>query len=1450
VQQSFRRLALLALIVWMSALLPAHHARAAGPFVVDALGDESDANPGDGVCRSTAGNCTLRAAVEQANASGGNTSITFSATGSIRLVQPDPNGIDSIKPIALTTNGITIDALGGGSVPRVEIRGEGLGGQGLLIKSSNNVIRGLAINGFARFIGSDDLGGAGIVISGANVAGANNNTIEKNYLGTNLTGTERGFSSIRTNNEFAGLLIIGGASNNTIRDNVISGNGGSGIRLREAQTTGGSAPIQSGNVIANNRIGTTPDGNTELENGVHGVLIGESSNNNTIGPGNIISGNGPATPNADTNYYGVYVFGTISTGGYISGNKIIGNRIGTNAAGTAAIPNTTGGVGVSSSAGTIVGGPGGDSNLIAGNRLYGVIIREERGTDRSVSGTNVQNNIIGINAAGTTALPNGESGVIVQERASGATITGNVIGGHPLAGVHINGTSGNTVKSNRIGTDSAGTGAVPNVNGILLDIGTAAAAATNNTIGGPSDADANIVTGNRQQGIIIRGNGSNGNKIERNRITQNGDNGVLIEQGAANNTVTRTATSGNGTGDGIRLSGGNGNLAAPTVSGLTVSGASPSQTLGGSISSSVNCSPNCTVEVFQSGAKEDGEGPFFLTAFQSNGNGPFSVTIPSCQPFLTFTITDGAGNTSPFSLSSGPISGCSGGPPPVGAEPELTPTTLTKDGAPGSAVTFDHTLRNKGTVAGNFTLAASGAPAGWNVSVTPTGAFSLGPGETRPVQMTVNIPAGVDAGPVVLRLTASAEGSAITSSADDTINVAAQAGVTLEPDVTLSGGPGQQLRYVHNLTNTGTGQDTFTITTAPPSGWTASVEGGPTFTLAKGETRQIAVLITIPTNPPPAPGNFTTTVTATSANNPQVADSVTDTTTVQAAAVPAISAAAAQNADPGATVTFSHTLTNVGNQNGSFDLQIIPPPGWTIVTSPTTPITLTQGASQQFSLAVRSPDTALAGPYGITARASTSGQSGITAQVVDEVNINRIPGLELRLDPANQPTLVKPDTTKVSTVVSYTFALTNTGNFTDDIALAAAVQEANVPLGWSARVDPPSVTLAARTSQRVTVGVIFRFGQPQGRSNETTLTASPAGGEPESATVTTTIDRAVGALFIPNEVRRSAFVTETAIFNFTLYNSGSIDQRYTLALFEPPAGWTSVITPTTTGVITPGGSISVQLALRAPPGTPDGTISRLTLRATPQDTGGTPGDGIARLRTGPPIDVLIEPDNQSTTLPGRLVQYTHLVTNTGRFSETINITAQSNLGWSTFVAPVSIQLGPEQTIPVSITVVVPAFASAGAVDKTTITARVARQPTVFDQVVNTTTVQQFAAVDISPNRTLPFERGKRVRFEHIVTNLGNGNDTFVISATADVNWTVSVTPSVTAALGRGISYPVDVEVQIPADADESALARFRIRATSKFDPAVTQEALDTIGSLRLQSPPGGSGRVYLPVIRR
>ena len=69
-------------------LLPAHSGYAAG-FAVNSFADEADANLNDGKCRTKSGACTLRAAIQQANALGGAHSIALQA-GTYTLKIPAP----------------------------------------------------------------------------------------------------------------------------------------------------------------------------------------------------------------------------------------------------------------------------------------------------------------------------------------------------------------------------------------------------------------------------------------------------------------------------------------------------------------------------------------------------------------------------------------------------------------------------------------------------------------------------------------------------------------------------------------------------------------------------------------------------------------------------------------------------------------------------------------------------------------------------------------------------------------------------------------------------------------------------------------------------------------------------------------------------------------------------------------------------------------------------------------------------------------------------------------------------------------------------------------------------------------------------------------------------------------------------------------------------------------
>src|SRR5262249_60812352 len=65
-------------LVALAALATAAPA-AAATFTVNSAADTGDANTGDGVCNDGTGACTLRAAIDQANASGGPDVISLPA---------------------------------------------------------------------------------------------------------------------------------------------------------------------------------------------------------------------------------------------------------------------------------------------------------------------------------------------------------------------------------------------------------------------------------------------------------------------------------------------------------------------------------------------------------------------------------------------------------------------------------------------------------------------------------------------------------------------------------------------------------------------------------------------------------------------------------------------------------------------------------------------------------------------------------------------------------------------------------------------------------------------------------------------------------------------------------------------------------------------------------------------------------------------------------------------------------------------------------------------------------------------------------------------------------------------------------------------------------------------------------------------------------------------------
>ncbi len=135
----------------------------------------------------------------------------------------------------------------------------------------------------------------------------------------------------------------------------------------------------------------------------------------------------------------------------------------------------------------------------------------------------------------------------------GSTIRGLVINNFSYAGININSGNGNVVAGNYIGTDAAGTTAVPNGRGTLWDgiaIGEASTS-TGNVIGGPNPSDRNLISGNNGGGIWMTGSGANtvrGNYIGVNvtgsAAIGNGQHGIILA--GSGNIVVDNLISGNG----------------------------------------------------------------------------------------------------------------------------------------------------------------------------------------------------------------------------------------------------------------------------------------------------------------------------------------------------------------------------------------------------------------------------------------------------------------------------------------------------------------------------------------------------------------------------------------------------------------------------------------------------------------------------------------------------------------------------------------------------------------------------------------------------------------------------------------------------------------------------------------------------------------------------------------
>ncbi len=530
-----------------SPLTAAEQGAYAGTFATFTVTNTGDSGAG-----------SLRQAIADANAADEADTIEFN------LSNADPNfnamtgkwTITLASALDVVTEQVLIDGrtqAGYAGAPLVVVNGSGINSNGIDLGSgsSGSTVRGLVINGFS---------GAGVHIASAN------NFVQGNWIGLNASGTAAAANGTGVLLDNAGGNTVGGA---TAADrNVISGNSQNGVSVSGAMATG--------NTILGNYIGLDHTGAAPIGNGASGVLTtagatGTAIGGTAAGAGNFISGNAE---------YGVRIEADNTT--------VEGNVIGLFADGSvsASSGNHIGGVVVSSANNAI--GAASAGNVISGNGGAGVHLQTSGATGNVLLG-----NYIGTDTAGSAATGFGNaSGVLLSSGASGNTLggaaagAGNVVSGHSGNGVDMNNAPGNTLLGNFIGLDASGTSALPNLQGVML------IDAPNTVIGGSAAGERNVISGNTQNGIATIGEGISGTRIQGNYIGTNAAGTAAVSNGGAGISIdtlsgsrsTGLTIGGTTAGAGNLISGNNSDgilvqadstLIAGNVIGLNAAGTAP-----------------------------------------------------------------------------------------------------------------------------------------------------------------------------------------------------------------------------------------------------------------------------------------------------------------------------------------------------------------------------------------------------------------------------------------------------------------------------------------------------------------------------------------------------------------------------------------------------------------------------------------------------------------------------------------------------------------------------------------------------------------------------------------------------------------------------------------------------------------------------------------------------------
>ncbi|MGC8951399.1 beta strand repeat-containing protein [Chloroflexus sp.] len=1099
--------------------------------------------------------------------------------------------------------------------------------------------------------------GAAVLIEPCTTCTANSNIVEGNYLGVRADGNGILASSIVAESEG---LRLSGVSNTTVRNNLIGGvdrginirnNASSnlivgnriGVRASSSETPGSGTTTRkdgiqlnsgSNNRIENNLIAFTGQANVNPFSTAHGITV-NSSNNQLIG--NRLVRNGRLSFG-----HGIFVANSIS-GVLISRNTTQNNEgdgisLGSGANGGLVAPTFNP---ITAGSPIVTGSTGCGANCVVEifTTSASITDRDREGPVFLTSVTTTTGGSFSANVTGclgyiTATVHNPTTGnsspfsnalnVSATDACATPTATLTVTGGSSRV-VSIGSTSTYTLTlshtasvtrtytlnltSDRGWTSGPALVEVPPQGSTEILIGvlvpfTAAA----------GDTDTTTVTARSDQTVS--------NSITLTTVAQAAtitpaqpvvSPGYIIERSGNTITFTHTVTNtGQLTGN-LSVIRPDGSSGLPAFSGTPPTGWSIVSATFGSTTLTAGATTTLTivVNVPDSGTLIAGDYPFAFRVRAVSQQGTQIFTEQSDPP-TTDTVRVPVVRSFEFTA--------------------LDPTT--RQLTPGSSVEFSYVLTNTGNFTDTFLITppTGTTPASsLTFAAAPASNFTLAAGQSRPITLTVTAGASEPVGFYNFTVQAG-----VTSGANPPANRTATGTAQV-----IGGGtpifvgtpivapnpvdPGATATITITVRNGGNAPAPFDFEQTLPTGW--NLAGSSTTCPSPVPTNSSTCTYTLQVDvPATADGGDTLIEVRAIARNggqtPPAPDSTASTTaTVTVTTIRNLSFAPTPldaNADPGATVTFTHTLTNTGNAPDRFTLSLSGlPSGWTATVDPVATPILARNASITVTVQITVPTGIAAGATATAAiRATSQGNPTVYADVADSVTVNAVNGAVL-----------SPGTTVNSTpgaTVVLTHTLQNSGSTTTAYDLAA--QSADP--GWSAPVIEPVTTpvLTPGSSMLITVTVTVPATAPPGTSNLITVTARATGDTTILASAEHTIQ--VGALrnvVIEPERNVIALPDMTTVITHTVRNIGFSADSYTITALQGD-GLSAIATPNQID-LGPGESREIAVLLTLPAGlAADTVLSNLRVTAISRSDPSVKASVLDRVRVGLVTGVVLSSD--------------------------------------------------------------------------------------------------------------------------------------------------------------------------------------------------------------------------------